>query len=213
MSNFINRDKLDLYKTSTINHLYPRMNNILPNLWLGDIEASQDFDALNENEIHYIVSILAQKEFHVPTTHHLLITLSDGEPFTNEILTKGVSFIKDAMKRKESVLVHCMAGISRSTTLISAYLMKELHYTPYQAIKFLQEKREIIDPAYFTFQSAINWVYPNKSMVCKVCNKLWDYREKYEFFLQSKNNDSQRNLKECACKEPVIIFKDTFPSN
>ena len=198
-----------MYKNSTINHLFPRMNNILPNLWLGDIEASQDLEALNEHKIQYIVSILAQREFLVPTTHHLLLTLNDGEPFSNESLEKGVSFIKNAIAKKEGVLVHCMAGISRSTTLISAYLMKELHYTPYEAIRYLQEKREIIDPAYFTFQSAINWAYPHKNMVCKVCNKIWDYREKYDFFMGSKDNMGQRNAKECVCDEPVIVLKET----
>lgn len=86
--------------------------------------------------------------------------------------------------------------------------MKELHYTPYEAIKFLQQKREIIDPAYFTFQSAIDWVYPNKTMICKNCKKLWDYREKYEFFLDGKKEDS-RKVNECNCSDPVIIFKES----
>lgn len=184
------------------------MNNVLPNLYLGDIEASQDLESLAEHKINSIVSILAQKEFLVPTTHHLLITLNDGEAFSPENLEKGVTFIKNALKNNEGILVHCMAGISRSTTLISAYLMKELHYTPYEAIKFLQEKREIIDPAYFTFQSAVNWVYPNTHMICKNCNKQWDYREKYEFFIESKNQDRQRNQKECVCDEPMIILKE-----
>ena len=188
------------------------MNNVLPCLWLGDIEASQDFESLAENKIHYIISILAQKEFPVPTTHHLLITLNDGEPFTPEILDKGVTFIKKAINQNEGILVHCMAGISRSTTLISAYLMKELHYTPYEAIKILQQKREIIDPAYFTFQSAIDWLYPNKTMICKKCNRLWDYREKYEFFLEAQKEQS-RKINECNCSDPVIIFKDSLPLN
>ena len=102
-----------------------------------------------------------------------------------------------------------MAGISRSTTLISAFLMKEMQYNPYQAIKFIETKREIIDPAYFTYQSAINLVYPNKIMICLNCNKMWDYREKYEFYLESQMNNGQRNVKECTCTSPNIVLKDT----
>ena len=60
------------------------MSKILPHLFLGDIEASQDLESLNEHNIHHIVSILAQNEFFVPTTHHLLITLNDGEPYSPE---------------------------------------------------------------------------------------------------------------------------------
>lgn len=36
---------------------------------------------------------------------------------------KAVNFIEQAMK-DTNVLVHCMAGISRSTTIVVAYLMK-----------------------------------------------------------------------------------------
>ena len=197
-----------MFKSSTINHLYPRMNQILPNLFLGDIEASQDLESLKEHKIQNIISVLAQTEFHVPTTHHLLITLNDGQPFTPPELEKGVNFIKKAIEKEEGILVHCMAGISRSTTLISAYLMKELHFTPDKAIKFIQGKREIIDPAYFTFQSAINWVYPDKSMICQNCNKIWDYREKYEFIINSQNTNQQKNIKECICSNPSVVLKE-----
>ena len=183
------------------------MNQILPNLFLGDIEASQDLESIKEHKIQNIVSILAQTDFHVPTTHHLMITLNDGQPFTPDVLEKGVNFIKKALAKNEGTLVHCMAGISRSTTLVSAYLMKELHYTPDKAIKFIEEKREIIDPAYFTFQSAINWVYPDKNMICQNCNKVWDYREKYDFFVNTHQN-KQKNIKECICIDPNIILKE-----
>ena len=76
------------------------MNNILPCLWLGDIEASQDFESLTEHNIHYIVSILAQKDFPVPTTHHLLITLNDGEPFTQKQIKKVLQLLKMLLIKK-----------------------------------------------------------------------------------------------------------------
>jgi hypothetical protein len=185
------------------------MNEILPHLYLGDIEASQDFEAINEHKIKHIISILSQKEFLVPTKSHLLINLNDGEPFPEDALNQGVNFIKNALKNKEGILVHCMAGISRSTTLISAYFMKELKFTPDYAIKFLQEKREIIDPAYFTFKSAIEWSFPDQQMFCSVCNKIWDYREKFEFydFKALEENLGVRNIKDCSCDNPIVILK------
>ena len=46
-------------------------------------------------------------------------------------------------------------------------------------------------------------------MVCKVCNKIWDYREKYDFFAGSKDNMGQKNAKECVCDDPIIVLKET----
>ena len=200
-----------MYKTSTINHLFPRMSLIIPNLFLGDFEASQDLEAMLEHNISHIVSILARDHFLVPTNNHLLISLNDGHPFTKKQLEEGVAFIKSALGKNEGVLVHCMAGISRSSTLVSAFLMKELKYTPQQVINFIREKREIIDPAYFTFKSAVEFVYPNSKLVCSNCKKNWDYREQYEFihFLEGEEvfNVNKKGKNECKCTNPQVIIK------
>lgn len=46
----------------------------------------------------------------------------------------------------KKVLVHCQAGISRSATLIAAYLINRCVLTPSQAVTFLQSKRACVDP-------------------------------------------------------------------
>lgn len=204
-----------MFKASTINHLYPRMNEILPNLFLGDIEASQDLESLNSHNITHIISILAKSDFFVPTHNHVLITLNDGLPYKEKNFEQGIAFIKNALETREGVLVHCMAGISRSSSMVGAYLMKELQHSPQKAISFMQTKREIVDPAYFTFQSAINWVYPKKKFKCinNLCQKVWDYREKYEFFNHAfigdeigvPNFSGKRNINECKCEFPNVV--------
>jgi hypothetical protein len=199
------------------------MNEIIPGLYLGDIESSTDLESLVYHNIHHIISILARDEYLVPLKSHLLITLRDGSPYTPKQLEIGVNFIKQGMQKGEGVLVHCMAGISRSSTLIGAYLMKEHKYSPIETIRLMQNQREIVDPAYFTFRSAINWVYPDITMICNNpgCGKIWDYREKYEFInyafqrddLTLNSNEEKPTLvrlpKECDCEVPDIkMIKD-----
>ena len=193
------------------------MNKILPNLFLGDIESATDLESLTSHNIHHIISILARDEFLVPIKNHILIKLHDGHPYTQTQLKTGVDFIKNAIINNEGILVHCMAGISRSSTLIGAYLMKESKFTPDQAINFIRERREIVDPAYFTFQSAIKWVYPSYRLICtnNGCGKAWDYREKYEFInyaLQKEDNENntpfpmERMPLECTCENPKVTI-------
>lgn len=43
------------------------------------------------------------------------------------------------------VLVHCQAGMSRSATVVSAFLMQTLELGPLEAIEMLREKRPVIE--------------------------------------------------------------------
>ncbi len=49
-------------------------------------------------------------------------------------------------EKKERCLVHCAAGVSRSATIVLAYLMKYHHNTLKEAFYFLIEKRPQIWP-------------------------------------------------------------------
>ncbi len=58
-----------------------------------------------------------------------------------------IRFMNMALENPSSrILVHCNLGISRSTTIILAYLMKTYYATLYEAFKFLRHRRPIICP-------------------------------------------------------------------
>ena len=38
-------------------------------------------------------------------------------------LTPALAFIESAVEREEAILVHCVAGVSRSATVVIAYVM------------------------------------------------------------------------------------------
>jgi dual specificity phosphatase 12 len=52
---------------------------------------------------------------------------------------------KNYFRKKSKVLVHCHAGISRSTTIILAYFIG-MGKTLQTALKFLKSKRDIVNP-------------------------------------------------------------------
>jgi hypothetical protein len=54
----------------------------------------------------------------------------------------SINFIKGA----ENILVHCMVGASRSSTVVIAYLMWAYRWTYEQAYKYVLSKRHIARP-------------------------------------------------------------------
>lgn len=56
---------------------------------------------------------------------------------------EAIEFIDDAMASGGKVLVHCLAGISRSATITIAYLMERHSMTIEDAIKTVKQNRRI----------------------------------------------------------------------
>jgi protein-tyrosine phosphatase len=60
---------------------------------------------------------------------------------------KTKSTLDQALRGKENnVLVHCSAGISRSPTLVLAYMMKRCNFTLDEAFDRMRQLRSIVDP-------------------------------------------------------------------
>jgi dual specificity MAP kinase phosphatase len=56
------------------------------------------------------------------------------------------AFIEEMRKQNRNVLVHCHAGVSRSATIVCAYLMKKNNWSMDQALGFIKGKRERVRP-------------------------------------------------------------------
>jgi protein-tyrosine phosphatase len=79
------------------------------------------------------------KKFRVPVTDSELTDL--GTYF--DAVTR---FIDDELKNGGRVLVHCVAGVSRSTTLVLAYLIRYRGFTLLDAFDLVAERRRIAWP-------------------------------------------------------------------
>jgi protein-tyrosine phosphatase len=73
---------------------------------------------------------------------YLEICIEDGPENIRKYFNRCINFIDNSEGR---VLVHCTAGVSRSSTIVLAYLTYK--GTPlYKNLKLLREKRPVVDP-------------------------------------------------------------------
>ena len=75
----------------------------------------------------------------------LILTDVESQEMTSAI-TRGVDFMTEACRSGGKVLVHCAAGISRSTTTVLAFLMRTRGMTLINAFALTRNKRPVVWP-------------------------------------------------------------------
>lgn len=90
-----------------------------------------------EANIHYDHSIIP---------YHMIVEGHDVEHFDLEdYFDEAVKFTKDSLA-VTNTLIHCMAGISRSTTLLIAYLIRYRGMKSDDALNYVRSRRSIVNP-------------------------------------------------------------------
>eukprot|EP01114_Cavostelium_apophysatum_P021137 TRINITY_DN7286_c0_g1_i1.p1 TRINITY_DN7286_c0_g1~~TRINITY_DN7286_c0_g1_i1.p1 ORF type:complete len:258 (+),score=17.95 TRINITY_DN7286_c0_g1_i1:110-883(+) len=122
---------------------------ITKNIYLGSMAASLDKERLKKEGITHILSIGASLHPRsYPEDFDYMYIDAFDVPFENvhTLFPIATKFIEDALQRGGKVLVHCKAGVSRSATLVIAYMMKQNGLSAEENIKNLQKIRPVIDP-------------------------------------------------------------------
>lgn len=72
--------------------------------------------------------------------------LEHGKEPTLDWLEKVVNFIDEQQRAGRVTYVHCLAGVNRSGTAVTAYLMQKYRWNRDQALAFVRSKRREIQP-------------------------------------------------------------------
>ncbi|XP_026545374.1 dual specificity protein phosphatase 15 [Notechis scutatus] len=123
------------------------MNKILPGLFLGNIVDAKDLDQLSKNDVTHIVSIHESLQPFIPGITYLRIVLPDTpEANIKKHFKKCINFIHSCRLQGGTCLVHCLAGISRSTTIVLAYLMAVTQLSWLEALEAVKAVRPVANP-------------------------------------------------------------------
>nr|AAH93370.1 Dual specificity phosphatase 22b [Danio rerio]AAI64020.1 Dusp22b protein [Danio rerio] len=100
------------------------INKVLPDLYLGNFKDARDREQLARNNITHILSIHDTAAPILQEMTYLCIAAADS-PTQNLIqhFRQSIAFIHQSRLKGEGCLVHCLAGVSRSVTLVVAYIM------------------------------------------------------------------------------------------
>ncbi|KAM4852706.1 dual specificity protein phosphatase 13B isoform 2-T2 [Thomomys bottae] len=136
-------------RPSTLSHI----NEVWPNLFLGDAYAARDKNRLVQLGITHVVNVAAGK-FQVDTGAKFYRGLpleyygieADDNPFfdLSVYFLPAAQHIQAALSSPRGrVLVHCAMGVSRSATIVLAFLMICENMTLVDAIQTVQAHRDI----------------------------------------------------------------------
>ncbi|KAJ3787848.1 protein-tyrosine phosphatase-like protein [Lentinula aff. detonsa] len=116
-------------------------------LFLGNLSAAMSSELRTQLGITHILSVCP--EFPSTGPNHLMIAVDDSEYDDLLIrLPEACKFIQKALGEGGRVLVHCVMGVSRSATVLSAFLMQSRKFSPSQALEFIRSRRPCVQPNY-----------------------------------------------------------------
>lgn len=125
-----------------------KITPIIDNLFLSCCFINEN--ALKQNKIDCIVKMYKHNDDlykYYPNITYLEIDALDVPEYRiSKDFVKCFKFINDNIKQNKNVLVHCHAGISRSSTIIIMYLMVKYKITIEKAYEYVKSKRSIIRP-------------------------------------------------------------------
>ncbi|XP_038599288.1 dual specificity protein phosphatase 13-like [Tachyglossus aculeatus] len=131
------------------------VDEVWPNLFIGDVTTANNRFELWKMGITHILNAAhggmycqGGADFYGSRVHYFGVPASDLPSFDISVyFSSAAEFIHGALSTPGAkVLVHCVVGMSRSATLVLAYLMIQHRLSLVQAIDTVKERR---------------WIFPN----------------------------------------------------
>jgi len=119
-------------------------------LYIGSMEAVHNLDLLRAHGITHLVQVLEVPWLPQSEDAGFACYRIDIEDRSSAALQPHLeaacNYIRAALGRGDNVLVHCQQGVSRSASIVIAYLIRERSMTYDAAFDLLKRRRQCIKP-------------------------------------------------------------------
>ena len=129
-------------------------HEIVCGVYLGSYDDAWNVDLLKRLKIGAVLNVADSEHdtqrlysAHMPDVMYGGIAMVDSPSYVIERhFGRTNEFIQQARSRGLRILIHCFAGISRSATVLAAYLMWRDGYTAMDAVRLLRQRRAQVQP-------------------------------------------------------------------
>ncbi|KAG5892429.1 hypothetical protein JTB14_003365 [Gonioctena quinquepunctata] len=119
---------------------------VIDHIFLGSQDCCE-IEILNEFDIKFVLSIgVAAPVEYGSITYKFVNCLDIPETDITQVLRECVPYIEKAAKQRSNLLVHCNAGVSRSSSVVIGYLIMNKNYGYSQAYDIVKTVRSCIKP-------------------------------------------------------------------
>jgi len=143
-----------------------RGTEILENLYLGNMNDAKDIIAAkNHLNVKFILNCSDQMDYE--DSLQMLVAdgvdvdflnlKDDGSSDMFRVLKENVNKIDSYLEKNKRVLVHCVAGVNRSASLVVAYIMWKRKVSLIDANNFVRKKRMIVDITELYWRQLKEW--------------------------------------------------------
>jgi len=117
-------------------------------LYLGAKGVTGDHDKLNGLGIGYIINCTQDPPTEYPDhMHYLHVDVGDtASDDIGKFFIAACNFIEEGRESGKCVLVHCTMGMSRSCSIVLAYLVRHQGMSLAQALVHVKERRPVTSP-------------------------------------------------------------------
>jgi dual specificity MAP kinase phosphatase len=124
-------------------------SEILPHLIIGNYRDASSLACLTSLGVTHVINVTANLPLHFEAEgiRYLRLPASDsGSQNLRQYFAEAIDFIDAARASKGRVLVHCQAGVSRSPTIVLAYLIARSQLSLSDAFTLVKDRRSIVAP-------------------------------------------------------------------
>ena len=126
---------------------YLYMDKIMDHLYIAGREQASNKSLLEAYKITHVLIVARYVYPEFPDKLKYKAIPADDLPMFDlfKYFEDAIQFIRTG-RAKGNVLVHCAAGISRSSTIVIAYVMKEIGMSSKAAIEYVTKRHSITSP-------------------------------------------------------------------
>ncbi|KDO31941.1 hypothetical protein SPRG_03157 [Saprolegnia parasitica CBS 223.65] len=140
------KPRLSAIRSLSIQHNATRLLDGL--LYIGGNDCVNDLDVLGTMDISHVVNCTRETPNYFPDrVEYLRVPITDEPEMEIDMyFDDACAFIHKAVENHMACMVHCSHGMSRSATIVLAYLVKIRKMRLLDALQYLRSLRRVVSP-------------------------------------------------------------------